>query len=161
MGDDKVVPLELPDDGAFHDLVVDASKAPGWQGTVTKLRVRAFDDGQGQVALDYLRVAADPGGGEVGAGGAAAEGGAGPGTDDGSSGLSGHGTDESAADTGGGCGCEVPGARPPTSSSVAGVLTCLLLGVRLRRRARSASAAGPPRAPRRPDARTYLDARDD
>ncbi len=166
MGEDKVIPLDVPADGQFHELVVDASAVAGWTGTITKLRFRPFDSGPGKVELDYLRVGDDATSGGGGAGGAPGEGGEGGAAPEGdpSSGLSGHGADEAPADPGGGCGCALPGSRQASSSSLVAVLTCLLFGVGVRRRASSArradAGARRPRSPRRPDGRT-LDACDD
>jgi hypothetical protein len=158
MGDDKAFPLDLPDDGAFHELSIDATASAEWTGTVTGLRLRPFDSGKGALELDYLRVG-EPGG-PVGAGGAGGapgddgEDGAGGAADvpDPSAGLSGHGADDAPSDSAAGCGCEAAGAPSGASSALAAVLTCLVAAARARRRAAS---------PRRSDGRTRTDARDD
>jgi hypothetical protein len=151
-GEDKVLPLDLPDDGQFHELAVVAAASPAWTGSVTELRLAPFDSGQGTVEVDYLRVGdgapagAGGGGGAGGAGlgGAASEGGGGSAGLGGgaSAGMEGQGAPDEPAAANAGCGCNVPGSRGATSSTLATVLASVLLGVRARRRARSARRAG-------------------
>lgn len=139
LGDDKALPLDLPSDGQFHELSVDASSSSAWTGTVTKLRIRPFDSGQGTLELDYLRVGSGAPSGQGGAGGGpVGEGGAGGGS---TAGLSGQGVDEPPTASSAGCGCVVTGSRQATSSTGAAVLAWLLLGARRRRRPSSARPA--------------------
>lgn len=50
------VPLDLPADGVFHDIVVTSTEAPSLAGTTRRIGFSPFDAGQGASAIDWLRV---------------------------------------------------------------------------------------------------------
>jgi hypothetical protein len=55
------VALDLPADGAFHEVTVDMSAAPGFGGLVHGLALVGFTTSGGTLDVDYLRVGDAPG----------------------------------------------------------------------------------------------------
>lgn len=64
----RAVDVNVPSDGAFHDVVVDLHTHPAWKGTITKLRLDPVSSGTGDFVLDDLR-ATTPSGATPDAGG--------------------------------------------------------------------------------------------
>jgi hypothetical protein len=52
--DAHALPLDVPDDGAFHTITVRGADHPAWTGHVTGLRVEPFAAGPGEWALDSV-----------------------------------------------------------------------------------------------------------
>jgi hypothetical protein len=85
--------LDLPDDGATHEVVVDASTFGALAGPITRLAIVPFDGAAGEASIDALAVE----GGSIPTG-------PGDGDDPGTSDVPG---------AAGPCGCATPGAPPP------------------------------------------------
>jgi hypothetical protein len=160
---DKSVAFELPDDDAFHSVVLNLGSNPKWTGTIVGLRLQPFTSGSGVVELDYVRADAwgssSGGGGAGGAGGGpplggggtgeggSAQGGAGQGGaiidegPDGTAGSGGAGAGEpvgqsaDADEVGADAGCSLGMGR--AAGSIRGLGLALLMLVAARRRRRS------------------------
>jgi hypothetical protein len=52
----KSVEFAVPNDGAWHDIVVDMSGNPNWQGTITRLRVDPIGNGNADGSYDGLGI---------------------------------------------------------------------------------------------------------
>ncbi len=116
---DEARAVEAPGPGAeVRDLVVDMTKNPAWQGTITRLRIDPAMSGTGSFVAEDIRMAG-PGGQTVDP----PDGGVGPTADV-----------DASADLQGGCGCRL---SPTTQSS--GFALAGLLAWTLARRRRSAS----------------------
>ena len=48
-------PIDLPADGAFHEIVIDTSSHAGFAGSIHGLALVPFSGSPGELAIDYLR----------------------------------------------------------------------------------------------------------
>ncbi len=142
IGEGPTFAIALPDDGAFHEVAIDAAASAGWVGNVTRLRIVPFASGEGTLDLDWVRVGDAPGG----AGGAGGQGG-GPTGEAGAAGAAPAGAAGGEAILGS-CGCDLArrarGGEAAVAIAIAG-----MAAARRRRRSRSGASTGSVRAPRR------------
>ncbi len=111
----RAVDVDIPADGAFHDVIVDLHAHPSWKGTITKLRLDPVSTGNGDFVLDDLR-ATTPSGGPPDAG------------------VDGGVSFEANGDASGGCSCrmtDTPGDE--TTATFAGFAIAGLMFLRRRR----------------------------
>jgi MYXO-CTERM domain-containing protein len=114
--DAERIDLDLPDDGAFHELRIEGGDEPALVGTITRVAIVPFEGAPGDSAIDFLRI---EGGTVVGP----------PGEDDG-------GVDDGGPnDLGGSCACRAGNAAGSPWAGLLGLsLAALATSVRRRRR---------------------------
>lgn len=124
------IPLDLPSDGAFHEVDVDVRAAARVPGAIA---IEPFDGGGGSIAVDWVRV--DRGGASGGGGGDDD----GPGDDDddsagGDDGAGGGAAGDAAEDGGEGCSCRTAGGDGSRGAGWPIGATALIFAALARRR---------------------------
>lgn len=119
--EDRVFEFDLPDDGAFHEITVDAAAHPGWTGAIVGLQLQPLGSGAGTAEIDYVRVEAV----------------AVTGPGDPVEVIPYDGTDVDL----GPCQCSTPGAPVRTPAGIFGAIAAALGALGLRRRPRGHGSA--------------------